>query len=50
MREKNSELNDANEEWWDTVVIRVWANAEQVDDDKVCFIRQMSERNDELVF
>ena len=48
-KEKNSELNDADEEWQDTATIRIWADAEWVSDDRICFVRQMLTRSDELV-
>ena len=49
MRKKDSEFNDADEEWWDTVTTEVQADAEWVSDDRICFVRQMLARNDELV-
>ena len=49
MRRKDSELNDADEKWWDIIMIEVWANAEWVSDDEICFVEQMLMKNDELV-
>lgn len=34
-REKNSELNDANKKKWDTILVKIWANTEWVNNDRI---------------
>jgi hypothetical protein len=36
--------------WWDRMMIRIWADIKWVNDNRVCEIRQLLMRNDELVF